>query len=153
MKKLILLLLVISVIGFVISFAVHFLSLFHIYNPSKELTMILYIGILIVIYPAILATKKIKSEIGKDKMKDFMSKVCPKWMTISLGFLIMYLIVQFGYLIITRISRDSEIADVAENPETYNGFPAQWMVFYALGAVLLYSYLRSKYLDRKDDRR
>jgi hypothetical protein len=85
-----LLLVFISVAGLVLSFVVHFCSLFHIYYPPRELIILINAGIFVTIWPAIIIAKNTRDNIGMTNPKDIIFKVCPRWLSIMTGFLIMY---------------------------------------------------------------
>ncbi|MCX5633367.1 MAG: hypothetical protein NTW93_06825 [Phycisphaerae bacterium] len=134
-----LLLIFISAAGVALSFVIHLCSLFNIYSPSKEVITLIYIGILVVIYPACIISYKMRSGISTTDFKNTMLGVCPRWMSVMTGFFIMYAFAGFIFFISRKYFTSSAIAS-----NNFRGFSGHWMALYSLALILLYSCRRLK---------
>jgi hypothetical protein len=132
-------LIIVAVVGLMISAVVHFCSLFHIYNPSRELMILINAGIIVTIWPAILIAKKMRDAIDMADPKELLFKTCPRWLTAMTGFLLMYAFVGLIYFMFKRYSYNSGIA-----ANGFRGFTGHWMALYSLALAILYSCERLK---------
>jgi len=138
-------LIIISVIGLVISAAIHFCSLFHIYEPPREIVILINIGIVVVFYPAYIISKKVRNEVN---IKDFNKAIfdaCPGWLSFMTGLLIMYALAGLIFFTFRRYFASSVGTDGQEIiPSRFRGFTGYWMAPYSLAFMLLYSCRRLK---------
>jgi len=130
----------ISAIGMVLSFITHFCSLFHVYNPPRVLAMVLYMGVIIVIYPACIVLKKMRCEFGKNSFKKAVLSVCPRWMLVMTGFLIMYAIVSFIFFFARGSSTGLATNGGGTTGRDLMGFPGHWMALYSFAISIFYSF-------------
>lgn len=131
-----LLLMFISFIGFLLSFVIHLCSLLKIYQPPKEITLPLSIGIIAVFYPAWFISNKIRKDYDKKEYKKAIFSVCPNWIMILNGVLIAYALVFSVYALIKHF-RGSVNRD-------YRGFSSYLMAFYFLAFAISYCCRRLK---------
>ena len=140
-----LLLIIISVEGLVLSAVFHFCSLFHIYEPPRELTILIWIGAMVVIYPAIVIAKKTRREVNVKDYKKAVLGACPGWLLTINGLIIMYVI---GYLIFLIFKKyvGSPAIDSGQGVMTNisHGFAGHWMGIYSLAFAMLYTCKRLK---------
>ena len=130
-----LLLIFISATGLVLSAVIHFSSLFHIYEPPRGLIILINIGGFVVVCAAWIISKNLHN---KDNIKDFknaMHSVCPRWMSIMTGLLIMYALAGLIFFFFRRYFAGSAPT---------NGFTGHWMALYSLAFSLLYLCRRLK---------
>lgn len=140
-----LLLIFISAAGLVLSAAVHFCSLFHIYEPPRGLMMLIYIGAIATIYSAIIISRKTRNEIDVEDYKKAIFFACPKWLSMMNGFFIMYVLGGLIFLVFKRYFVGSSVANEQGIPANgFRGFSGHWMVFYSLALALLCSCRRLK---------
>jgi len=125
-----LLLLVISAIGLVLSAVIHICAIFHIFDPPRELITLIHMGGFVVVYSAWIISKKLRGEYDIKDFKNAMRSVCPRWMAIMTGLLIMYALAGLIFFFFRRHFA---------SPASINGFTGHWMVLYALAFTMLYS--------------
>lgn len=133
-----LLLLIIAIIGFVLSFLLHFLTVFHAYYPPKEFTMVIYAGLIFLIYPVIFITKKKREEAGIPDTMQSLKNTCPKWLSGTTGLLIFYALIDLSIQIFKRNFDQSMGPDIVTSEEAKR-FSGHWMALYALTVSMLYS--------------
>lgn len=139
------LLIVISVIGLVLSAIIHFCSLFHIYEPPRELIILINIGIMVVFYPAYIISKKMRSELNVKDFNKAMFDACPGWLSIMTGLLIVYALAGLIFFIFKRYFASSAVTNGQEIiANGFRGFSGYLMAFYSLVFALLYSCRRLK---------
>ncbi len=140
-----LLLIIISATGMVLSAGLHFCSLFHIYEPPRELTILIWIGALVVFYSAFVIQKKTRKEVNVEDYKKAVLGVCPGWLLTMNGLIIMYV---FGYLIFLIFEKyfGSPAVDSGQGVITNltHGFAGHWMGVYSLAFAMLYTCKRLK---------
>jgi hypothetical protein len=134
------LLIVISVIGLVLSTVIHFCSLFHIYEPSRGLMILINIGIMVVFYPAYIISKKTRNELNVKDFNKAIFDACPGWLSIMTGLLIMYALGGLTFFILKRYFASSAVTNGQEIISNgFRGFSGHWMALYSLAFALLYS--------------
>ena len=145
------LLIVVSITGFILSTILHFLTLFHIYDPPKGLVTFVHLGAACVVYAAIFIPKRI---CGKANIKDFrkaLFDICPKWVSTLTGFVIMYVFVWLIFLLFKKHSGGPVLTDDADTIKgTSQVFSGHLMALYALASSTLYScnlYAKSSEID------
>ena len=140
-----LILIIISVTGMVLSAVFHFSSLFHIYQPPRELTILIWIGALVVIYPAIVIEKKTRKGVNVKDYKKAVLGVCPGWLLAVNGLIIMYVIGYIIFLIFEKFFGSPDV-DSGQGVITNltHGFAGHWMAFYSISFMTLYSSKRIK---------
>jgi len=132
-------LIIVAVIGLVVSAVAHFCSLFHIYNPSRELIILINAGIIITIWPAIIIAKETRDASAMVDPKELLFRVCPRWLSAMTGFLLIYAFAGLIYFVFKRYSANSSLAD-----NSFRGFSGHWMALYSLALAILYSCERLK---------
>lgn len=139
------LLIVISVIGLVISAVIHFCSLFHIYEPPREVMILIDMGFIVVFYPACIVSNKMRNKANIKDFKNAIFSACPKWLSIMTGLLIIY---AMGGLIFVIYKRHFSSAVNANGQgiidNSFRGFSGHWMALYSLAFAILYSCRRLK---------
>lgn len=145
------LLIAVSITGFILSAILHFLTLFHIYNPPRGLVMFVNLGAACMVYAAIFVSKRI---CDKPNIKDFrkvLSDVCPKWVSALTGFVIMYAFAGLIFFIFKKYLGGSLSTNNADTiKDNFQGFSGHWMALYALAFSILYSsniYAKSSEID------
>jgi len=135
-----LLLIFISVTGLVLSTVIHFCSLFHIYEPPRELMILIDMGFIVVFYPACIVSNKMRNKANIKDFKNALFSACPKWLSIMNGFLIIYAL---GWLIFFIFKRHFD-SSVVTNWQGIMANSGYLMAFYSLVFALLYSCRRLK---------
>lgn len=129
-------LIIISIAGFFVSALLHFFMLLCAYNPPRELTIVINIGAAFVIYAAILISKR---TCGKANIKEFrktLYNICPEWLKVIIGLLIMYTIAGFVFVVIKKHFWAGNEDAIGND---FQGFSGHWMALYALAFSILYS--------------
>lgn len=133
-------LMIISVVFFLLSLFVHLGSSFHFYHASKEIMMLIgFYGILVSFYPMAYILSKTSRELSKEKYRKFMLDICPRWMTLAVGFLIFYALANAVYYFASR-----QLADVPADNQLYSldakyrTLSSLWMVLHFLIFTMLY---------------
>ena len=129
------LLIFISVIGLILSAVIHFSALFHIYYPPKELMILIKVGGFVVVYSAWIISKNLRDKGDIKDFKNALRNVCPRWLSIMTGLLIMYALAGLFFFLFRRYFAGSVPT---------NGFTGYWMSLYSLAFSLLYSCKRLK---------
>jgi hypothetical protein len=135
-----LLLIFISSMGLVLSAVIHFSSLFHIYEAPSWLIMLMNTSMIIVFYPVYIISKKTVDEGNIKDFKKAASGVCPDWLLVTNGFIIMYALGWLIFFIFKRYFYESVITNW-QRIMTNSGF---WIAYYSLVFALLYSCRRLK---------
>lgn len=133
----------ISIIGLALSAFVHFCMVFHIFDPPRELLMLIKIGILVVMYPAFIISRDLRNKGNIKNFKNAVLSVCPQWMLILTGILIAYALGGLFFFIFKRYGL-GHINDQGIMVNSTQGFSGHWMAFYSLSLTLLYSCTRLK---------
>ncbi len=139
------LLIVISVIGLVLSAVIHFCSLFHIYEPPRKVMILIDIGAMVVLYMAYTISRKTRGELNVKDFRKTISGVCPGWLSIMTGLLIIYAMGGLIFVIYKRHFSSAVNANgqgIIEN--SFRGFSGYWMALYSLAFAILYSCRRLK---------
>jgi hypothetical protein len=140
-----LLLIFISITGLVLSAVIHFCSLFHIYEPPRELMILINIGIMVVLYPAYIISKKMRNEVNVKNFNKALFSACPRWLSIMNGFLIVYALVGLIFFIFKRYFAGLAVTNGQEiMANSFRGFSGHWMALYSLAFAILYSCKRLK---------
>ena len=129
------LLILISAIGLILSAVIHFSALFHIYNPPRELTILINVGGFLAVYSAWIISKNLHNEGDTKDIKNAIRGACPRWMSIMTGLLIIYAMGGLIFLFFKRYFAGST---------PINSFTGHWMGLYSLAVSLLYSSRRLK---------
>ena len=86
-----------------LSLFIHIGSLFHFYHASRTLLIAIgFYGIVAFVYPMGYILKKTTGDLSRDEYKKYMHSICPRWMNLTVGFLIMYAIANIGFYFITK---------------------------------------------------
>lgn len=137
---------IISSIGFIISSVLHLLMLFKIYIPPNEFMLIINIGAGFSVYAAIVISKKICDHANIRDFRKVMLSISPVFSGLT-GLLIMYAFAGLMYFLFKRCIANSEFVN-SENG-TRTGFTGHWMALYALAFTIVYSC--KKYLSKLKD--
>jgi len=142
------LLIIISVIGLVLSAVIHFCSLFRIYEPPRALMILINIGIMVVFYPACIISYKMRNRVNIKDFKKAMFDACPRWLSIMNGLLIMYALAGLIFFIFKKYFASSAVTKGQEiMADGFRGFTGHWMALYSLAFAILYS---CRHLKNKD---
>jgi len=143
MNTLLTLPMVLALIGFLLSLAVHIGSLFgEKILPKAEM---LHFGIFIVFIPAILSSQNILRNV-RSNQKDLWKLLlfgCPPWMKKVSTALFVYAFVNFFYFIfVLTPGVRSHAYGSGMSVVELRGFSGHWMIFYWLSFAILYSKTR-----------
>jgi len=135
-----LLLIFISVIGLVLSAAIHLCTNLHIYNVPRGVMTFICLGSAIVMYPAIIISKKMCDEAGGKEFRKTIFEACPKWMSTLTGILIVYALGGLAFFIFKRYFTGAMVTNEKEVVGgSFQGFAGHFMALYALAFSILYS--------------
>ena len=95
-----LLLIILSLVGFVLSTAFHLLALFHIYYPPKELINVIYSCLFVLILVSAPVSKRKWKEAGIQNYKQAFMAAYPKWLTAVGGLLLLYVLFDIVMLLV-----------------------------------------------------
>jgi hypothetical protein len=128
-----------------LSAVLHFFSIFHIYEAPRELMILIYIGALVVIYPALIIKKKTSNEVDVKDFNKALFGASPRWLLTMNGLIFIYVFGWLIFLIIKRYFGNSAVTNgqgimVNESP----GFSSHWMALYSIAFYILYSCKRLK---------
>jgi hypothetical protein len=126
-------------IGLALSISAHCAALLGFSLPEN--VWLLHVGIFVVWFPAVLVAARMTRG---GKQKDFWKNAlagCQKWMRNALYVLIGYSVLNFVWFILRSGNSDSQSSQV-------RGFSGHWMIFYAIGFMVLYSARHSPYFLR-----
>ena len=135
-----LLLMILSISGLIFSAVVHFSMIFNIYNPPRKLIVLIYIGHIAVIYPALIISKKIRDKANIKDFKKAIVNACPNWMSVMTGVFIAYTLAGLIFFAFKRhlsgtvVTNEDMIVD-----NSFRGFSGHWMALYSLAFTILYS--------------
>ena len=88
---------------FLLSVFIHIGSIFHFYHVSKALMIFVgYFSFLLMVYPLGYSMKNLTGDLNNEEYKRFQLSICPRWMTITGGLLIMYALASIAYHFINR---------------------------------------------------
>ena len=131
-------LIIVSAIGFAISFVVHLLTVFALYQVSNNVIMILTAGILIV---WLQSSKNLKvmhrSNPERHPWKTAIS-LCPEWIKYLFYFFILYALINFGLTM--SFGKSDEFFNFEVSQVKLRGISGFWMVFYVLGLIFGFSF-------------
>lgn len=130
------LLLIISAFGLLLTTILHIGSLFNIIELPQKLIMIINIGLIVVVYPTFFISSKIRNEC---KIQDFtkaIKDVCPRWLHTMTGLLIMYFLIGLIYSLLKRYYAGPVPLD---GNRSINFHFSGWMAIYSLAFTILYS--------------
>jgi hypothetical protein len=147
------LLVVISVVGLVLSVIVHFCSVLRICEPPRELMILISIGAMLVLYPSFIIVNKLRKQDSTKDFKKALFAACPKWLSTLTGFSIMYALGGLMFFILKRHFATSPATDGQGVVTTgFKGFSGHWIALYCLAFSLLYSCRRLKKSKRLVER-
>jgi hypothetical protein len=135
------LLIFLSATGLVISVIVHFCGLFHIFNPLRELSVLISIGAIVVLYPAFVIRGNLRSNYNGEDFNKTLFNACPRWMQTILGLFIMYAL---AGLIFSVFRKYFGVTVPPNATGSLRGFTGYWMSLYALAFAILYGCMKLK---------
>lgn len=133
-----LLLMVISIFGFILSAAVHLCMIFNIYVPPRELFILINVGFIAVFYPALIIRKKVRGETKKKEFNNAIFNICPGWLSVMLGLLIMYAFAGLAFFVFERYSGSMVTAEERIIDNSIRGFSGHRMALYSLAFTMMY---------------
>ena len=142
--RLLILLIIFAILGFVASASLHVLSLLHIYEPTKTVSLLITIGGFLMVYMATFISKQSRGNIEPKVYRKMLFDISPKWISTLVGFLVLYAIAGLLYY---AIRRHSGAAVLSSGKETLQRFTGHWMALYALTLMILDSYQRYKKMN------
>ena len=134
--------LVLSAVGFLLSFVSHVCALIGRPGPLGEFSWLLHIGIFVVWLPAVLAGQVLAHQTPPADLWKTVLRGCPAWMKAVAPALFFYAFINFFVSF-----ADSPETDPAPGPMpagVVRGFSGHWMLFYGLAFAILYSFIRIK---------
>jgi len=125
-----------SIVCFLVSLFVHLGSLFHFYHAPWWLSALIgYYGLLVSFYAMGRILKETTSELSKEEYKKYMLHICPQWMNLTVGFLILYALANTVYYFIFRQSADNDVYNLDAK---YQIVFSLWMALHFLIFAMLY---------------
>jgi hypothetical protein len=102
-------------------------------------------GAMVVLYLAYTISRKTRGELNVKDFRKAISGVCPGWLSIMTGLLIMYALGGLIFFILKRYFASSAVTNGQEIISNgFRGFSGHWMALYSLAFALLYSCRRLK---------
>ena len=130
-------LIIVSAIGFVLSFIIHLSAILNLYQVSNTVIMILTAGILIVWLQSSKNLKAMhKSHPDQHPWKTVFN-LCPEWAKYLLYFFIIYAIINFALTMSFGRSDSYVNFDISQNK--LRGLSGFWLAFYSLGMIFGYA--------------
>ena len=128
----------ISLVGFVLSLALHVLGLFGVGNPSAVLTLPLQIGVAVLFLVWCATERTARAGEPRKSFNASLHKASPPWLAAATGLVILYAVIGlFLSFVQRRISGTPEAQEIAASGR--GAFAAAWMAMYALLFTLFYS--------------
>lgn len=140
------LVIVILIAGFILSALLHFCMLFQIYDPPRELLIFINMGAFFAIYAAMFISRRTCDIANSKDFRKILAKICPKWLSVLTGLLIIYTLVGFAIVIFKKYLGDSISTNEGGNGVNFQGFSG-WMAIYSLAFSIIYSckiYVKNK---------
>ena len=131
---------VVAGVGFLLSLAVHFASVFGVALFPRE-PWFLHVGIFVVWPAAILCSNALAKDFPRDQLWRAALRGCPKPMRYGMQGLVAYTVLNFAHFLVTT-ERDSRSSAVM-----IRGFSGHWLVFYYAAFAILFSYLQVQKQD------
>ena len=134
-----LLMIIVSLVGFILSLSLHLLGLFNLYNPPKLISLLLRLGILLIFLSWCFISKKTRGDASAKEFHESLWDFTPKWMAITTGMIVIYALIGFLNAFAGKYSGSSAVNTSAT--EAIRGvFPSYWVALYAIVFQLFYSY-------------
>jgi len=133
-----LLLMVISIFGFILSAAVHLCMIFNIYIPPRELFILIDVGFIAVFYPALIIRKKVRGETKRKEFNNTIYNICPEWLSVMLGLLIMYAFAGLAIFVFKQYAGSMATGEEGIIDNRFRNFSGYQMVLYCLTFTLMY---------------
>jgi len=125
----------VSFVGFALSVMLHFLILFQYYAPPRGLLLSMNTVAALVIYAAVEIAKRTCKQSDWKDIKKIITSHCPKWISVFTGTLIVY---AFAGLLYFAFQNHFGDLDSISGRKVQN-FSGHWMSLYALAFSILYS--------------
>jgi len=125
-------LMLISAAGFLLSLILHIATLLHVEMPLDK---VMHYGIFALYLPSIVIARRLRRAFGKKAVSEALKSTCPGWMRTTTGLIIIYAIVN----LLIQMVRKGDFAFV------YSGL---LMAAYSVAIGMYYSYNRLKSSDK-----
>jgi len=133
-------LMVISIVGLILSALIDFCTILHIYNVPRGIMTVISLGSAVVMYSAIIISKKMCDEAGGQEFRKTIFEACPKWTSTLTGILIVYALGGLAFFIFKRYFTGATVTTEKEAVGgNFQGFAGHFMALYALAFSILYS--------------
>ena len=138
-----------AAVGFLLSLAVHVVSIAGIALPNRAPVFALHVGVFVVWVPVVIATIRIPR--GSNRRESFENALsgAPAWMSHGLQLLFLYALLNFALF---ALNAPEHPARASTPPSLVRGFSGHWLLFYAASFAVLYSVKRRPELSEKRDR-
>lgn len=142
--KLLLLIIIISVASLVLSAMLHFCSLFPIYEPPRELLVLICISSIAVIYWATVIVQKTHNEVYVKNVIKALFGACPGWLLTMTGLFMMYALGWQIFFILMRFFSGSDGISGQRDITSYSSrcLSGWMMAFNSIAFMIFYSYKR-----------
>jgi hypothetical protein len=131
---------VLATIGLVLSLTVHVSSLLGMPSPLGEASWALHIGVFVVWFPAVLASRGLVKDFKQEDFWKAALRACPTWMKYMTSLFFVYAIVNFLTFMLLDVGGGKIDPGSGGTPSSVlRGFSGHWMAFYSAAMALLYS--------------
>ncbi len=128
----------ISLVGFVLSLALHVLGLLGVGNPPAALTLPLHLGVPALFLIWCITERTARAGEPRKSFNACLHKASPPWLAVATGLVILYAVIGlFLTFVQRRISETPGAQEIAASGR--RAFAAAWMAMYALLFTLFYS--------------
>ena len=128
-------LMLISAAGFLLSLILHIASLLHVEMPLDKVMQVLAFGMFALYLPAFVIVGRLRGAYGKKAFSNALKSTCPGWMQTTVGLIIIYAIVN----LLIQLVRKGDFAFA---------YSALLMAAYSVLIGGYYSYNRLKSSDK-----
>lgn len=134
-----------SAVGFVLSFIVHVCSLLGQKVPYGKLAWGLHFGIFVVWFPVVSVSKRLTENFKQKYFWKAALRGCPEWLKRMTYFSFGYAIINFFiFFILDEFGNTAIPKEILE----FRGFSGHWMAFYSAALAVLYSAVKAETLDQ-----
>ncbi len=141
-------LMILSAVGFALSFLVHFLTLTNVYLISNYVVLALTIGILIVWLQSSENIKWLTAQDHEVNPFSKMLRLSPVWVKYFLAFIVLYSLLNFAASVETK--PNSGLFDFSVTRQKVRGISGIWLAFYTFGMVAAYARRKMEQHKQKD---
>jgi hypothetical protein len=133
----IVILMVLSALCGLLSALIHMGALFHFYHATRILLAVVgFYGVMAFLYPMGYILKKTTGDLSREEYRKCMRSIWPRWMGLTVGFLIMYAIANIAFYFITR--RPPADNELYALDAKYRTFSSVWLALHFLIFLMLY---------------